>query len=87
LVLFGIGAFIAGLGGIIAQGKNAVGLLFAGLMLGAIGVVVWKGAKTTYRVFLATAGGDIQALATTDAEFFSRITRAIDEALIARSRS
>ena len=81
LVAFGILFLLASVGG------SSVGYLGIGFLLIALAVPVWRSVKPTYSIFLGTAGGERQALSSTDAAYIGRVSKAIDKVLIARSQS
>lgn len=64
-------------------------LLSGGTLVLGIGVLIlafvwWIGQKSTYHVLLATAGGEMKALSSTDSAFISKVVTAINEAMVAR---
>jgi hypothetical protein len=46
-------------------------------------VAAWRHAKTTYRIFFGTAGGERSVLESEESNYVERVVRAIDEELIA----
>ncbi|MFC1673642.1 DUF6232 family protein [Pseudomonadota bacterium] len=69
---------------------SIVGLLLffahfvAALIVIAIAAVIWKGQETDYAVVLATAGGETQALNSTNQGYIEKIVLALDDAIIQR---
>lgn len=55
-----------------------------GIGLLIVAVVWWIGQKSNYHVLLATAGGEMKALSSTDGAFISKVVTAINEAMVAR---
>ena len=54
-----------------------------GAVLTAVSVIRWRQAKSTYTILLGTAGNELTALVSEDANYVVRVARAIDQALIA----
>ncbi|MEW6338265.1 MAG: DUF6232 family protein [Acidobacteriota bacterium] len=78
LLLFGILALVIGL----SAGETGVGVVGAGLMLA--GILVARSKKPTYRLFVTTASGEVEALSSKDWGYLSKVLEAVNNAIVAR---
>lgn len=69
---------------IVSDKADGWGGVVLGLLLLAIGIAWFRSVKPTYRLMLATAGGEREGLVSMDAALVGRLTGAISDAIIYR---
>lgn len=74
-------AFLIGGGLLLSMSMG--GFIF-GALLCAAGYWLWKAAKNTYQVRLATSSGEATALSSKDRPWIERVVTAINDAIVAR---
>ncbi|HMQ79982.1 MAG TPA: DUF6232 family protein [Ignavibacteria bacterium] len=79
LIITGVISLIIGFAMIKNSGGFCVGI---GVLLGIIGVIVFKSKKNTYYVLLGTNAGEHKALTSTNQQYIDTIVTAINNAII-----
>jgi len=78
MIGFGVLAVIGGAVG------GSPGFVFIGVLLGALGGWLWSRIKDEYHVRIGSAGGESNALTSTDKAYIVGVAQALNEAIIKR---
>ncbi len=65
-------------------GNGSFMVAIIGVLLIGLTVFLWRQAKPTHQLVFGTAGAEQQALSSKDSAYIVRVSRAINEALVAR---
>jgi hypothetical protein len=84
LIVVGVIATIAGfaIGG--ERSDTRLAVILAGLVAAVIGIVIVSVAKPTYALRITSSSGEMNVLASKDAEYIASIVRAVNEAMVHR---
>ncbi len=79
-VLAGIMAF-AGFGHMVDDDPTTspFNLLLAAAIAGGVAWLLWRARRSTYRLMLATAGGEVQAMQTHDRDVIAQLRTALEQ--------
>lgn len=82
MVLFIIGGFMVIFS--FSDIAERISQLIGGLLMIGVGVLVVRASNPTYIIQLATAAGEVKAMQSTDRDHISKLTEALNQAIIQR---
>jgi len=69
---------------LIIGGLGESGLMVAGVIIAALGVVWYRSLKTKFVIVLRTPGGEVKALESRNERWVENVLKALNDAIIAR---
>ena len=83
-IITGIVMLTAAIGTFFAKSSSSVSYFVVAAVAIAIGIVMLRAARPTYLLIFSAAGGETEALASTNQRMIDRVLEAINDALVAR---